>query len=308
MKKKYDVVTIGAILADQLGYTKKLPKKNEEVFVHSLMIKSGGSAANTAVACSKLGLKTGFIGKVGNDSLGDALLNDLKKEDVDISQIKRAKQKPTGTCIVIMDKDTNRNMYAFSGAANFLTKDDVNKNYILSSKIVHLADLKNIDPLEKAAKIASTKVKVSLNPGGLIIGLGYKKIKKLLSLTDIYVSSKSEAKVLYGTNNTQKLVDLLLQENIETVALTLGPDGCIVANSKERYKISSYKVKVVDTTGAGDAFSAGFIYGLINKLPLKKCGEYGNATAALSITTPGARFQYSKKEVENIIHGKTEKK
>ncbi|MCS4541936.1 MAG: carbohydrate kinase family protein [Euryarchaeota archaeon] len=305
--KKFDVITIGAVLADQIGYANKLPERDEEIFVSNLIMRSGGSAANTAVACSRLGLRTGFVGKIGSDSLGDMLLNDLKTEGVDTSQIKRTKEKPTGTCIVIIDKDNNRHMYAFSGAANFLTKNDINENYVLSSKIVHLADLKNIDPLEKAAKIASSKVKVSLNPGGLIIGLGYKKIKKLLSLTDIYISSKSEAEALYGTNSTQKLIDLLLQENIEIVALTLGPDGCIVANSKERYKISSYNVKVVDTTGAGDAFSAGFIYGLIKKFPLKKCGEYGNATATLCITTLGARFQHSKKEVENIIRGKLRK-
>ena len=299
--EKFDVVTVGAVLIDQIGYTEYLPKKDEEIFMSKLTLQPGGSAANTAVACSRLGLRVGFIGKVGYDNFGEVLIKDLKKENVDTSQLKRTRKKPTGCCFIITDEQHKRHMYAFSGAANLLNENDLNKKYILSSKLVHLADLKNIKPLEIVAKIASSKAKISLNPGGLIIGLGYKKIKKLLSLTDIYISSKSEAEALYGTRNINKLVDLLLAEGIETIALTLSSQGCLVANSNEKYKLSSYKVKVVDTTGAGDAFSAGFIYGLIKGFPLKKCGKYGNAIAALCITTSGARFQYSIKEVENIV-------
>jgi ribokinase len=301
MSKKLDVIAIGAILIDLIGKAEHLPKREEEVFLNELIALPGGSAANTAFACAKLGLKTGFIGKIGEDDFGEFLKQDLAKAGVDISELKKTREKQTGTCLIIMDKKKERHMYAYSGAANLLKRSDINPEYINSAKIVHLADLKNIAPLIEAAKHAREQTKVSLNPGGLIINLGYKKIKPLLEQVDIYISSKNEAAKLYKNHDTVKLADKLLKEGITMVALTLGKKGCYIATANQSKLIPAFKVKAVDTTGAGDAFSAGLLYGLTKGLSLEECGRYANATAALCVSTPGARLKHGIEEVRELL-------
>lgn len=282
---------MGALLVDELGRTNKLPAENEEIFLDHLEIKSGGSAANTAVACSRLNLKTGFIGTIGEDSEGNFLLTDLKQEAVDTSQLQRNPNAPTGKCIVITDRDENRHMYAFTGAGNMINTNEINREYILTTNILHIADLINLPPLIRTAEIASTSdTKVALNPGGLIIGLGYSMVQPLLSLTDIYISAIAEAAKLYHINGAKELVQSLFNEGIEIVALTMGKQGCYVATPEEAHMIPAFSItNVLDTTGAGDAFSAGFLYGILNDYALKTCGYCGNAVSALCIQKIGAR-------------------
>lgn len=283
---------MGALLVDELGRTKQLPGENEEIFLENLEIKPGGSAANTAVASSRLGLRTGFIGATGEDSEGKFLIADLKKEGVDTSQIAIRKEAPTGKCIIITDSDENRHMYAFTGAGNLIEINKIDPNYIKTTKFLHIADLINIDPLIKVAETAhqSHNTKVALNPGGLITGLGYLKVQRLLSLTNIYISSIVEAERLYQTSDKNKLIQALLNEGITIIVLTMGKNGCVVATSEECHTIPAFTVdKVLDTTGAGDAFSAGFLFGLHNKFNLKDCGYCGNAVSALCIQEIGAR-------------------
>lgn len=301
MPKKLDIIAIGAILIDLIGKAERLPEREEEVFLNELIALPGGSAANTAAACARLGLKTGFIGKIGEDDFGEFLKQDLAREGVDITELKKTREKQTGTCFIVMDKKKERHMYAFSGAANLLSPSDINPEYINSARIVHLADLKNIAPLIQAAEQAREETKVSLNPGGLIINLGYKKIKPLLKLVDIYISSKDEATRLYKTEDVEKLAAKLLKEGIAIVALTMGRRGCYIASANQSLRIPAFKVKVVDTTGAGDAFSAGFLYGLARKLNLEECGRYANATAALCVSTPGARFKHGIEDVRELL-------
>ncbi|MEM2990966.1 MAG: carbohydrate kinase family protein [Halobacteria archaeon] len=301
MPKKLDIIAIGAILIDLIGKAERLPKREEEVFLNELIALPGGSAANTAAACARLGLKTGFIGKIGEDDFGEFLKQDLAREGVDITELKKTQEKQTGTCFIVMDRKKERHMYAYSGAANLLLPSDINPEYVNSAGIVHLADLKNIAPLIQAAKQARGETKVSLNPGGLIINLGYRKIKPLLKLMDIYISSKDEAAKLYKTEDVEKLAAKLLKEGIAIVALTLGKRGCYIANANKSLRIPGFKVKAVDTTGAGDAFSAGFLYGLAKELSLEECGRYANATAALCVSTPGARFKHGIEEVRELL-------
>ncbi|MEM2924417.1 MAG: carbohydrate kinase family protein [Methanocellales archaeon] len=301
MLKKLDVIAIGAILIDLIGKAERLPEREEEVFLHELIAQPGGSAANTAAACARLGLKTGFIGKIGDDNFGEFLKQDLAREGVDITELKKTREMQTGTCFIVMDRKKERHMYAFSGAANLLSPGDINPEYLNRAGIVHLADLKNISPLIQAAEQAREETRVSLNPGGLIINLGYRKIKPLLKLVDIYISSKNEAAKLYKTEDVEKLAAKLMKEGIAIVALTLGKHGCYIANANQRIRIPSFKVKAVDTTGAGDAFSAGFLYGIARGLSLEECGRYANATAALCVTTPGARFKHGIEEVRELL-------
>lgn len=288
--KTLDVISVGAALIDMVAMVERFPQTDDEVYVPELTIGSGGSAANFAVACSRLGLKTGFIGKIGDDFLGDQLIRDFEREGVDIQGVVRTSKIHTGMVYIPVDPDGNRRMFAFSGAANILTPEDLEDSYINSTRLLYVASLKNIPVLESAAELAKRKgILVSLNPGALIAEQGFENTRKLLSTTDIYISSMNEVDRLLDVREPKEAIEKLLQSGITKVAITLGSEGCIVGDNQEVHSVPNFKVEAVDTTGAGDAFTAGFISGLLRNHNLEQCGKMGNASAALCITKVGAR-------------------
>lgn len=288
-----DVVAIGAALVDMVALIEKFPEIDEEVFVPKLELMGGGSAANFAIACARLGLKTGFIGKLGKDAFGNKLIQDFKDEKVDINGIAFSSETPTGVCYAAVDKEGNRILYAFSGAANILQPEDLSKEYLKSFRIMHLASLKNLDPLIKAAELVEEEqTRVCLNPGALIVDQGFKRVEPLLKITDIFIGSQGEVKRLFQTADLSKGLKSLLKY-MEIVVVTQGGEGCLVATQDGAIQIPAEQVKVVDTTGAGDSFSAGFIYGLLrynfDPEKLEICGKLGSLSAASCIQQVGAR-------------------
>ncbi|MFX1449904.1 MAG: carbohydrate kinase family protein [Promethearchaeota archaeon] len=286
---KIDVTAIGAALVDLVAVVERFPEIDDEVYVPQLQTKCGGSAANFSVACARLGLKSAFIGKLGSDAFGDRLIQDFKNENVNTDGIVFTDKIGTGICYAAVS-GAERKLYAFSGAANILQPKEIRKEIITSSRLIHLASLKNIEPLEKAAEIAKElQIQVSLNPGALIADQGLKKIQRLISLTDIYISPQDELIKLMEVDSLQDALKTLFNIGPKIAAITLGSKGSLIADKKKEYKIPPYDVKPLDTTGAGDAFSAGFITGILNNQKLEICGKMGNAVAAIKIQHIGAR-------------------
>jgi ribokinase len=301
-----DVVAIGAALVDMVALIEKFPGIDEEVFVPKLELMGGGSAANFAIACARLGLKTGFIGKLGKDAFGEKLIDEFQKENVGIEGIVVTTEVPTGVCYAAVDQQGNRILYAFSGAANILQPGDLDEEYLKTFRIIHLASLKNITPLIRAAEIVQwEQSRVCLNPGALIVNQGLVRIEPLLKLIDIFIGSQGEVKRLFQTTDLSKGLRSLLGY-VEIAVITQGGEGSLIATQDGEIRIPAEKVKVVDTTGAGDAFSAGFIYGLLrynfDPSKLEICGKIGNKAAAHCIQQVGARNGLlTEKELEEIL-------
>jgi ribokinase len=301
--KNIDTIGIGALLIDRIASVKYFPLIDGETFVDRVQIRPGGSAANFAVACSRLGLKAGFIGVVGDDSEGSFLLEDLSKEGVNTCGVTRSREFATGQVYIALDKDGKRMMFAFSGAANNLSNKDIDPNYISSAKFIHIADLKNISPLETAAKTAqAVETKVSLNPGALIAVQGYEEIKTLLSNTNIFISSRGELNQIFSTENVEFALRKLLRSGPEMAAITLGSEGCIVADSKgNSHRVPAFATNPVDTTGAGDAFCAGLVTSIVEGESLVEAAKFANAVAALKVTKLGARSLPTRTEVKDFL-------
>lgn len=304
MVKNLDVICIGAALVDIVAKIERHPIEDDEVFVPNLQILSGGAAANTAFACALLGLKVAFIGKLGyDDEFGNKIINDFKDTSLDTTLIKYSKKYGTGLAYVAIDKNGERRIYAYSGAANTLSPNEIASKEIVQTKLIFLSNLKNLEPLKKAAKIAKdNKIPVILNPGMLIIEQGFENIKELLGNTDILIISRREFLYLFQLDD-HKLINYVIKEKakklfkigIKVIIITMGKEGAIVINSEKSESIKPIKVaKVIDTTGAGDAFSAGFIYGFIRNLSfkfedLKYNVRFGNFVAGKCIQKLGAR-------------------
>ena len=302
MVKNLDVICIGAALVDIVAKIERHPIEDDEVFVPNLQILSGGAAANTAFACALLGLKVAFIGKIGyDDEFGNKIIDDFKDTSLDTTLIKYSKKNGTGFAYVAIDKNGERRIYAYSGAANTLSPNEIASKEIVQTKLIFLSNLKNLEPLKKAAEIAkNNKIPVILNPGMLIIEQGIENIKELLGNTDILIISRREFLYLFQLDD-YKLINYVIKEKakklfkIEVIIITMGKEGAIVINTEESESIKPIKVaKVIDTTGAGDAFSAGFIYGFIRTLSfkfedLKYNVKIGNFVAGKCIQKLGAR-------------------
>ena len=288
MTEILDVICIGAALVDMVAKVERHPIEDDEVFVSDLKLLSGGAAANTAYACAKLGLKTAF-------------------------------KHGTGSAYVALNSEGDRRIYAHSGAANYLSREDIIPDEISRAKVVFLSSLKNIDPFIKAARIAKEKeITVILNPGMLIIDQGLENIKKLLGNIDILILSQREYLTLLNLTNSEldeKLIlkssNTLLSLGIKLFVVTMGEKGAFLTNGDDSAMIPPSKVnEVTDTTGAGDAFSAGFIYKFVQQSShdfdeFKDNVKYGNLIASKCIQKLGARNGIpTEKELKILIDEK----
>lgn len=315
--KTFDVISIGAALVDLIASVDRYPLEDDEVYVSDLKVISGGAAANTAYACAKLGLNTAFIGKIGqDDAFGRKIIDDFKSVSVNISMIKHSLKAGTGSAYVALNNTGDRRIYAYSGAANELSKEDIKESDISRSKIIFLSSLRNIDPFLETAKLAKQyHICTILNPGMLIIEQGFNQVSQLLKFIDILIISKREYSCLMDLNENdlnsiimKKIPQNLQELGISVLIITLGSKGAFLLTRDFSKIIPPHKVnKVIDTTGAGDAFSAGFIYGY-NQNPefefekLEKCVKIGSFVAACCIQSLGARNGLpNEKEIKKIL-------
>lgn len=303
MTIKYDVICSGAALVDMVAKVERHPLDDDEIFVSDLTLLSGGAAANTAYACAKIGLASAFLGKLGeNDVFGRKIIEDFNEVKVNTALIKYSKKYGTGSAFVALNKKGDRRIYAHSGAANYLSKKDVLEQELKATKVIFLSSLKNLDPFIEATTIGrKNNITVILNPGMLIIDQGLENITKLLEKIDIFILSQREFTTLL--NITKELDEKIIVEKaksllecgIKVLVITMGEKGAFLLTDKESELISSAKVnQVIDTTGAGDAFSAGFIYGYVKNLSyafedLKQNVKIGNLVAGKCIQKLGAR-------------------
>jgi len=268
---------------------------------------SGGSAANTIHGLAMLGADTGFIGSIGRDDTGDFFENDMKKAGVNTLLIRR--NSPTGTAVALITQDSERTFATHLGAATELNSDDLNPLLFEGYDILYLEGyiINNLALVETACSIAHSKnMLVALDLASYNVVEEHKDpfLKIVSGYVDILFANEQEALAFTGLDGEKALPSL--SEMSPTVILKIGAEGSWLKTADETIKISAYPVKCVDTTGAGDLYAAGFLYGYANGLPLEKCGILGSFMAGKVIEIIGARmdrerFALIKKEISLIL-------
>jgi ribokinase len=289
---RFDVVGFGALNVDKLFKVNRLAKAEEESFIEDYAEACGGSAANTAVGLARLGCKVGFIGKVGCDREGDLLIQDFFREGVNTAGVVRAEQGKSGSVLGFVDKKGARALYIDSGVNDTITLDEVKARYTTQAQFLHLTSFvgeKSLQTQKKLLDAIPDSVKVSFDPGALYARKGYAALEPILKRTYVLMPNAIELELLTGEIDYRKGADFMVGRGGKIVAVKLGGDGCYVTDGHERHLIEALNVKVVDTTGAGDAFCAGFLYGLINGKSLFECGKLGNFVASRCVMKMGAR-------------------
>ena len=283
-----DVIGIGALNYDRLYMVKNIAGGGEEERAHSVVEAPGGSAANTIAGLSRLGARTGFIGVVGTDREGDFILDDLKKEGVDTAGIKRAKGT-TGAIIGFVDRRGERALYAYPGVNDTLEINKRHAAYVRSARYLHLSSFVG-DKSRRAQKMLLRELqepRISFSPG-MLYAKKFRSIKSIIKGSSVVFLNREEIRLLTGRGYQDGAAELV-GIGAHIVVVTLGSKGCYVADKEEVHLVKAYPSKVVDTTGAGDAFAAGFLYGLLEGRNIKLCAKIGNWVASRCIAKPGAR-------------------
>ncbi len=286
----FDVVGFGALNLDKLFKVNIIAKKEEEGAVLDFKESAGGSAANTVVGLARLELKTGFIGKVATDREGKFLLDEFRKEGVDINGITVSEKDRSGTVMGFIDPQGDRALYVDPGVNDHMDFRDINLDYVSDTKFLHLSSFVGEKPFKSQKQLIDrlSSVKISFDPGAIYARRGLDALKPIIKKSYVMFPNGIEVKQLTG-HDYREGARMLTELGANIVAVKLGKRGCYVTDGKERHLIEAYKVEVVDTTGAGDAFCAGFLYGLTKRKDLYECGKLGNFVASRCISKMGAR-------------------
>ena len=290
---KFSACVFGGINIDFISSVKSMPKAGETIVGDDFVVTPGGKGANQAVACSRLGLKTSMIGRVGNDTFADQLLSNLNDEKINTDGITKDKTTHTGIATIILD-ETGQNSIIQTPGANYLCGDD-ELNY-LKSKILEfdLLVLQSEIPINvslNAAKIAKDAEKLVIwdpAPANKIPDEAYEYI-------DYFIPNQTEAQTLSGHDdvlNEKQAMEaskIFLDKGVKNVIITMAEQGAFGYNGTESYFIDiPGDIKVIDSVAAGDAFSGGLSLGISEELEFKKLIIYGVLSGCIAVQKPGA--------------------
>ena len=255
---------------------------------------SGGSVANSIVGLSQLGDKVGFIGKVSDDEFGSKYEEGLKKENVNYFYSKKKEELPTGTCLILVTPDSERTMCTFLGTAGKINENDVNPDVIKKSDVIFLEGYlwDEGDPKKAFDKAINNANKVAMSLSDQFCVDRHKSdfLNLVKNKLDITFANEQEITSLIEAKDFNEVVNFSKQLN-KLMVITRGSKGAIAINGEEVAECGVQKnLKIVDLTGAGDLFAAGFLHGYINKLPTLECLEKGTEMSSKVIQQIGARL------------------
>ena len=303
---KAKITVMGSFVVDLMSRTPHLPVKGETVKGSTFKLGPGGKGSNQGVAAQRAGADVTMITKLGKDDFAEIALKSFKNEGMDTKFVFQDEKYSTGAALIMVDEKTSENeIVVVPGACSNITDKDIKmaKESIENSKVFLTQLETNVDAVEKAVDIAyKNGVTVVLNPAPVqeISDELYKKI-------DVLTPNEVEASILSGVNvetieDAKKAANVLMKKGVKNVLITLGSKGVLVVTSQKEEFIQSYKVNVVDTTGAGDAYNGAFATALSEGKDIFEAAHFANAAAAISVTRIGtAPAMAYRNEIEKFI-------
>lgn len=290
---KFDIIGWGALNVDRLCKVNEFAPEDGETFIYEEKKSCGGSASNTIIGTAKLGLNAGYIGKIGKDSNGKMMKEYLEKNNVNTDHLIESEGE-TGEVIGFVDNEGNRKLYVTPKINDKISNDEINRNYILNTEILHLTSFVGLNPNDPSITTQfelleeiSSKVTVSFDPGMLYVNKGKEFMDKLISYTDILLINETELLITTGETEFRKAVETIAPK-VEILVVKRSTKGSFIKRQDEEYNIGIFEVNAIDTTGAGDAYNAGFLYAYLKGYSLEESGIIGSYVAAQSTTQTGA--------------------
>ncbi len=298
----YDIITLGSGTIDCFVNTgKKLfidaGKGNiqipfgSKILVDDVEFYTGGGGTNCAASLSRLGLKAAWIGKLGPTHNGDIILQEMKKEKVDTSMVVRSKNSRTGFSVILDAKGHDRTILAYKGSNDDLRFSEI-KTEKVQAKWMYCSSMlgRSFETLEKMVGLAGKNgIKVAFNPSAYLAKKGAKYLSKVLAGTSIAVMNDEEAYYLTKEKDIKKSMQRILMLGPQIAVITKGSRGVEAYDGKRFYSLKAHKTKVVEATGAGDAFASAFLAGIIRKNDIGFALKLGLANAESVIQHSGAK-------------------
>jgi len=255
---------------------------------------SGGSVANSIVGISQLGDKAGFIGKISDDEFGIKYEDGLKKENVEFFYKKKKELLPTGSCLILVTPDHERTMCTFLGTAGKINETDISSDVIKKSEIIFLEGYlwDEGEPTKAFNKAINNANKVAMSLSDRFCVDRHKDdfLNLVKNKLDITFANEEEIKSLIDAKNFNEVIEFSKQLN-KLIIITRGENGSIAVKGEEVVENDIQKnLKIIDLTGAGDLFAAGFLHGYVNRLSVKQCLEQGTEMSSKVIQQIGARL------------------
>ncbi len=292
-----DVTCVGIVTADVVGKPiDALPGRGHLALVERMELHTGGCAANTGIGLAKLGVDTAIIAKVGADGFGDFLVKRFKEQGIDVGGVARDLETATSATMVLVHSDGERSFLHYYGANATLRGEDIDFERIVQSKVLHIAGAQVLPAFDgaptahllKRAQAAgvTTSFDTVWDPTDRwmeVTGLS-------LPYVDYFLPNIDEARMLAGgIERPEDVAQFLLDTGVRTVALKLGREGCYVRSAEgEEIRLPALPVKAIDALGAGDAFVAGFLVGVVRGWNLEQCARFATAVGASCVTALGA--------------------
>ncbi len=324
--KKYNLLGIGNALIDiQIDATEKelansglnksemqlVDIERQDNLIKSfgdkeLKMSGGGSAANTIIAFAQFGGKAAYQTSIGKDKLGDYYSKEFTNLGIDLFASK-LDAYPTGSCLTLITPDAERTMATALGASAWFKPEDVSEEAIKNSEWIYIegyefSQVNSLKAVFKAIEFAKKNgVKIALAFSDVFIIENFRKdIELAVEQSDLVCCNEQEAK---NFAKMEDLDEILKSSSLKDVdcAVTLGKNGSIIKRDGDIHNVTAYETKAIDTTGAGDMFAAGFLYGLINENDAVKGAQLGSLAAARVVSQYGARLSEEETEIQNEI-------
>jgi sugar/nucleoside kinase (ribokinase family) len=283
-----EVVCLGILVADVLARpVDAFPERGRLTLVDRMELHTGGCAGNTAVGLSRLGISARVIGKIGNDGFGDFYVSVMARERVDAGGIVRDDSANTSSTMVLIHGDGERSFIHYIGANGTLHAEDIDLAQLAGVKLLHVAGallMPGIDgePTARILKHAKERgIITSMDTVWDGTGRWMAAIEPALTYLDYFLPSIEEARMLTGVESPEDVAEAFLARGVGVVALKMGEDGCYVATRSGQFRVPAFEVPAIDATGAGDAFAAGFLAGVVKGWSLRETARFANAVGAL---------------------------
>lgn len=311
--KQVQVVGLGSCTVDFFALVPHLLHGNDKVNATRLEIHAGGVTANNLTQVARCGASTGWFGLLGDDANSKTILDAFHADGMDTSAIDQVPGELSSITWIPVDAQGERCIYMFPNVTAKITPEQIRNRfapYIRQAAHLHTeASQLPLAPILEAMKIArESGVKnvfdLDVDPDYFVkAGLGTEAdLAEAMRLTDILKPCKPAARAMTGASDPEQMAAKLLEMGPKIVALTAGSEGCLIASSSGIVRRNAYKVAVVDTTGAGDAFMGGLSFALLQGWPHERVADFANACAALCCTAVGARALASRAEVEKLLN------
>ncbi|AZN43133.1 carbohydrate kinase family protein [Paenibacillus albus] len=291
MQKKFDAVVIGDANIDLIVEgLKQIPQPGQEVHVDNMSMHVGGGAALFSLSLAKLGVKVAFNGILGNDGYGAFIRERFAEHGIDTRMIRTSSKNNTGISIAL-NPETDRSFITYAGSNAELRMDQMDWDVIAQGRHVHLTGYllgrRSHDAFVMLAKSLKAKgLTLSCDVGWDDSGEWYDGVFELMRHFDLFLMNETEAR---HYTRCEHLDDILghMAKYCNHVVVKLGADGAAVMKDGQLFRRSAYKVTPVDTTGAGDSFNSGYLYGFLTGADVETSMKYGNACGAMSVIAPG---------------------